>query len=65
MKNKEILLSISKVSKNRAARVAQRLSAAFSLRRDPGDLGSSPTSGSVHGTCVSASFSLSVCVSDE
>ena len=52
----------------RAARVAQRFSAVFSLGRDPGDLGSSPMSGSLHGACLSLclceslSLSLSLCV---
>ncbi len=36
-----------------AARVAQRFSAAFSPGPDPGDQGSSPTSGSLHGACFS------------
>ena len=49
----------------RAAPVAQRFSAACSLGRDPGDVGSSPTSGSCmepvsHSACVSASLSLSL-----
>ena len=34
-----------------AAQVAQRFSAAFNPGRDPGDPGSSPTSGSLHGAC--------------
>ena len=42
----------------RAARVAQRFSAAFSPGRDPGDSGLSPTSGSLHGAC----FSLCLCL---
>ena len=41
-----------------AARVAQRFSAAFSPGRDHGDPGSSPTLGSLHGTC----FSLCLCL---
>ena len=41
-----------------AARVAQRFSSAFSPGPDPGDLGSSPTSGSLHGAC----FSLCLCL---
>ena len=53
-----------------AARVAQRFSAAFSPRCDPGDQGSSPMSGSLHGACFSlclccVSASLSLCVSHE
>ena len=36
---------------NKAALVAQRFSAACS--RDPGDPGSSPTSGFLHGACFS------------
>ena len=36
-----------------AALVAQRFSAACSPGCDPGDLGSSPTSGSLHGVCFS------------
>ena len=52
-----------------AARVAQRFGAAFSLGRDPGDPGSSPALGSLHGACFSLclclclSLSLSLCVS--
>ena len=42
----------------RAARVAQQFSAAFSPGCDPGDPGSSPTSGSLHG----AHFSLCLCL---
>uniref|UniRef100_A0A8C0SI00 L-lactate dehydrogenase B chain n=2 Tax=Canis lupus familiaris TaxID=9615 RepID=A0A8C0SI00_CANLF len=41
-----------------AALVAQRFSAAFSPGPDPGDLGSSPMSGSLHGAC----FSLCLCL---
>uniref|UniRef100_A0A8C0KMJ3 Reticulon n=1 Tax=Canis lupus dingo TaxID=286419 RepID=A0A8C0KMJ3_CANLU len=37
----------------RAAPVAQQFSATYSPGRDPGDPGSSPTSGSLHGTCSS------------
>ena len=37
------------------------LAPAFSSGCDPGDPGSSPTSGSLHGAC----FSLSLCVSHE
>ena len=37
----------------RAAWVTQRYSATFSLGRDPGDLESSPTLGSLHGACFS------------
>ena len=52
---------------NGAAWVAQRFSAACSPGRDPGDLGSSPTSGSLHGACFSLclSMSLLLCVSHE
>ena len=47
----------------RAARVAQWFSTAFSPGRDPGDLGSSPMSGSLHGPASpSAYVSASVCV---
>ena len=42
----------------RAAWVAQQFSAAFNPGRDPGDLGSSPASGSLHGAC----FSLYLCL---
>ena len=42
----------------RAAPVAQQFSAAYSPGRDPGDLGSSPVSGSLHGIC----FSLCLCL---
>ena len=52
-----------------AARVAQWFSTAFNPGPDPGDLGSSPTSGSLHGACFSLCLclclSLSVCVSHE
>ena len=41
-----------------AAPVAQRFGAACSLGCDPGDPGSSPTSGSLHGAC----FSLCLCL---
>ena len=41
-----------------AALVAQRFSAACSPGHDPGDLGSSPTSGSLHGAC----YSLCLCL---
>ena len=41
-----------------AALVAQRFSTAYSSGRDPGDPGSSPTSGSLHG----ALFSLCLCL---
>ena len=41
--------------------MAQQFSAIVSLRRDLGDLGSSPTSGSLHGPAFpSASLSLSL-----
>ena len=42
----------------RAAQVAQRFCAAFSPGCDPGDLGLSPVSGSLHGAC----FSLCLCL---
>ena len=45
----------------RAAQVAQQFSATFGSGRDPGDLGSSPTSGSLHGACFSLCLSLSLC----
>ena len=41
-----------------AAQVAQWFSAAFSSGRDPGDPGSSPMSGSLHGAC----FTLCLCL---
>ena len=41
-----------------AAQVAQRFSATFSPGPDPGDQGSSPISGSLHGAC----FSLCLCL---
>ena len=44
--------------KTRAAQVAQQFSAAFSPGYDPGDLGSNPRSGSLHGAC----FSLCLCL---
>ena len=47
--------------------VAQRFSAAFCPGCDPGDLGSSPALGSLHGTCFSLCLclclSLSLCLS--
>ena len=50
-----------------AAPVVQRFSAACSPGCDPGDRGSSPKSGSLHGACFSLCqclcFSLSVCLS--
>ena len=53
----------------RAAQMVQRLSATFSPGCDPGDLGSSPASGSLHGACFSLCLwlclSLSLCVSHE
>ena len=42
----------------RAAGMAQQFSAAFGPGYDPGDLGSSPMSGSLHG----AYFSLCLCL---
>ena len=51
---------------SRAALVAQQFGAACSPGCDPGDLGSSPASGSLHGACfyssafVSASLSVSM-----
>ena len=41
-----------------AAQVAQRFSATFGPGHDLGDLGSSPTSGSLHEAC----FSLCLCL---
>ena len=48
-----------------AARVAQPFSANFGLGPDPGDPGSSPASGSLHGACFSLYLCpcLSLCVS--
>ena len=57
----EYILKVSesvRKEKCRAARVAQRFSAAFSPGPDPRDLGSSPTSGSLQGAC----FSLCLCL---
>uniref|UniRef100_A0A8P0PN94 Bax inhibitor 1 n=1 Tax=Canis lupus familiaris TaxID=9615 RepID=A0A8P0PN94_CANLF len=56
------------IERLRAARVAQRFSATFSPGCDPGDPGSSRTSGSLRGACfslclVSASLSLSLSLS--
>ena len=50
---------------DRAAPVAQWLSATFSPGRDAGDPGSSHMSGSLHGACFSLClcFCLSLCVS--
>ena len=47
-------------NKGRAARVAQRFSAAFSPGCDPGVLRSSPTGGSLHGACLSLCLHLSL-----
>ena len=44
---------------SREPRVAQRFSTALSPGRDPGDLGSTATSGSLHGAC---SFCLCLCL---
>ena len=44
---------LTKIQASRAARGAQRFRAAFSPGHDPGDLGSSPTSGSLYGACFS------------
>ena len=58
----EVLMHTTRMkSLCRAARVAQWFSTAFSPGHDPGDLGSSPTSGSLHGdfilvVCISTSF---------
>ena len=51
-------LVLRKELKRRAARVAQWFGATFGPGRDPGDLGSSPTSGFLHGAC----FSLCLCL---
>ena len=50
-----------------AARVAQQFSATFSPGPDPGDPGSIPMSGSLHGACLTlpVSLPLSLCVSHE
>ena len=53
----EFLQSVLKVWQW-VAQVAQWFGAAFSPRCGPGDLGSSPTSGSLHGAC----FSLCLCL---
>ena len=45
-----------------AALVAQRFSATFRPGCDPGDLGSSPISGSPHGACSSLCLCLCLCV---
>ena len=47
--------------------MAQRFGATCSLGCDPGDPGSSPTSGSLHGACFSLCLrpGLSLCVSHE
>ena len=51
----------------REARVAQWFSTAFSPGPDPGDLGSSPTSSSLHGACffhcLWLCLTLSLCLS--
>ena len=49
---------LKKKNKNWAAPVTQWFSAVFSPGRDPGDVGSSPASGSLHGAC----FSLCLCL---
>ena len=54
----ELITVLCTKEMNRAAWVAQRFSASFSPRLGPGILGSSPTSGSVHGAC----FSLCLCL---
>ena len=58
--------SMTKTS-GRAALVAQWFSATFSPGHDPGDLGSSPALGSLHGVCFSLCLCLclSLCVSHE
>ena len=48
-----------------AAQVAQRFSATFSPECDPGDPGSSPTSGSLQGACLSLSLCLFVSLMNE
>ena len=52
----EFLLEMSMMG---AAPVAQRFSAAFGPGPDPGDPGSSPTLGSLHGACFPLCASLS------
>ena len=52
------VLYIQITSGQRAARVAQRFSAALGPGGDPGDLGSSPMLRSLHGAC----FSLCLCL---
>ena len=52
-----------RVKKWRAAPVAQRFGATCSLGCDPGDPGSSRTSGSLHGACFSLCVSASLCLS--
>ena len=62
-------IHVVNIKQYRAARVAQQFSAAFNPGHDPGDLGSSPLSGSLCGTCLSLCLclclSLSLCVSHE
>ena len=48
---------------DRATQVAQRFSAAFSPKPDPGGLGLSPTLGSLHGACFSLYLSHSLSLS--
>ena len=50
-----------KIPSLKAAWVAQQFSAAFSPGPDPRNLGSSPTSGSLHGACFS--LCLHLCLS--
>ena len=45
------------------SRVAQRFSTAFSPGPDPGDLGSCPTLGSLHGACLCLCLFLSLFMS--
>ena len=52
-----------KSSRVGTARGAQQFSTAFSPERDPGDPGSSPTSGSLYDACLSLCLSLSLSVS--
>ena len=63
----ELDLFVCLEGRQRTAQVAQWFGAAFSPGPDPGDRGSSPTSGSLHGACFSLCLCLclSLCVSHE
>ena len=59
---KKLKVVVPKKEMEQAARVAWRLSAAFSPGPDRGEPGSSPMSGSLHGACFSVCLCLCICV---